>query len=106
LSDFSDLPPNQAHGPGLTSRAFSCYGTAIATDHAASTVTTEGRYRLPLAIWSTIMAELHDMEFLVLRERQSREMAAEPGDVSVKRAHLNMADGYAAQIVALTNKPL
>lgn len=51
------------------------------------------------------MGEPDDMEYLVQRERQSREMAAEPGDVSVQRAHLGMADGYAAKIVASAGKP-
>ena len=51
------------------------------------------------------MADLTDVEYLVRRERQSRKMAAEPGDVAVKRAHLNMADGYAARIVALAVRP-
>jgi hypothetical protein len=52
------------------------------------------------------MAESSDMEYLILRERQSREMAAEPGDISVKRAHLDMADGYAARIADLSSKAL
>lgn len=47
------------------------------------------------------MAETNDMEYLVQRERQCREMAAEPGDVAVQRAHLSMANGYAARIVTL-----
>jgi hypothetical protein len=51
------------------------------------------------------MAEPNDMEYLVQRERQSREMAAEPGDVSVKWAHLTMSDGYAARIVAWAGNP-
>ena len=51
------------------------------------------------------MAEQNDMEYLVQRERLSREMAAEPGDVSVKRAHLNMANAYAARIVDLDGGP-
>ena len=51
------------------------------------------------------MAEPADLEYLIQRECQSREMAAEPGDVSVQRAHLAMADGYAAKIVALAGRP-
>ena len=47
------------------------------------------------------MPDQSDRAYLVLRERQSRELAAEPGDVSVRLAHRNMADGYAARIVAL-----
>jgi hypothetical protein len=50
------------------------------------------------------MAERDDMEYLIMRERQSRQMAAEPGDVSVRRAQLNMAAGYAARITALAVK--
>lgn len=46
------------------------------------------------------MREPHDMEYLVARERLSRRMATEPGDASVKRAHLAMADAYAIRIVA------
>jgi hypothetical protein len=44
------------------------------------------------------MPEPIDMAYLVTRERHSREMAAEPGDVSIKWAHRNMADAYAARI--------
>ncbi|MDB5679339.1 MAG: hypothetical protein JWM94_2341 [Sphingomonas bacterium] len=47
------------------------------------------------------MIEPNDMPYLVMRERQSREMSVEPGDVAVKRAHLNAADAYAARIIAL-----
>lgn len=50
------------------------------------------------------MTELETMEFLVLRERQSRELAAEPGDISVRLAHAGIADGYAARILALKSK--
>lgn len=52
------------------------------------------------------MAERNDMEYLVLRERHSREMAAEPGDVSVQRAHLRLANGYAERIAILTVLPI
>ena len=45
-----------------------------------------------------------DLDYLVSRERQSRQMAAEPGDVAVKRAHLSLANGYAARISAINIK--
>ncbi|MEG3178525.1 hypothetical protein U1872_19995 [Sphingomonas sp. RB3P16] len=47
------------------------------------------------------MAEHEDMAFLVARERQSRELAALPGDIAVQRAHLGIAEGYAARICLL-----
>ena len=50
------------------------------------------------------MTEPNDMAYLVTRERQSRELSIEPGDVAVKRAHLRMADAYAARILMLEVK--
>lgn len=47
------------------------------------------------------MPEQVNLEYLVLRERQSRELAAESGDVAVRLAHIGMADGYAKRIIAL-----
>lgn len=47
------------------------------------------------------MIEPNDMPHLVMRERNSRALSKEPGDVSVQRAHLTMADAYAARILAL-----
>lgn len=52
-----------------------------------------------------MMTERNDMAYLVMRERLAREMSEEPADVAVKRAHLKMADAYAARIVALADKP-
>ncbi|MET3760112.1 hypothetical protein [Sphingomonas sp. UYEF23] len=52
------------------------------------------------------MAEIEDMAFLVVRERQSRESAAVPGDIAVQRAHLGMADCYAARISVLKSQTL
>jgi hypothetical protein len=51
------------------------------------------------------MTEQNDLAYLVMRERQSREMAAKPGDISVKRAHLDIADAYAARIIEMDSKP-
>ena len=48
------------------------------------------------------MPKSNDIAYLVLRERQSRDLAAESGDISVRLAHIHMADGYAARIVALS----
>lgn len=50
------------------------------------------------------MTERGDMPYLVMQERLSREMAAEPGDPAVKRAHLKTADGYASKIRALGSR--
>lgn len=47
------------------------------------------------------MAAHENMDFLVTRERQSRELAALPGDIAVQRAHLGIGDGYAARICLL-----
>jgi hypothetical protein len=52
------------------------------------------------------MPESEDMAFLVMRERQSRELAAVPGDIAVQRAHLAMADRYAARISTLKSQAL
>jgi hypothetical protein len=50
------------------------------------------------------MPDQNNLPYLVKRERQSRELAAESGDVSVRLAHLNMANGYAARIYAMRPK--
>lgn len=50
------------------------------------------------------MAETNEMAFLVVRERQSRELALVPGDIAVQRAHLAMADIYAAHISAIKSQ--
>lgn len=47
------------------------------------------------------MPDQNNLPSLLLRERQSRELAAESGDMSVRLAHLNVANGYAARIAAL-----
>ena len=57
-----------------------------------------------MPLGSCAVIQPNDLDYLVTRERQSREMAAEPGDVSVKRAHLMMADAYAARILAFGGK--
>jgi hypothetical protein len=43
---------------------------------------------------------------LQTRQRQSAELAAASGDVSVRIAHQKMADGYAEQIATLMHKRL
>ena len=45
-----------------------------------------------------------DLAYLVTRQRQSSELAAESDDVSVRIAHQKMADQYAARIATLTLK--
>ncbi len=50
------------------------------------------------------MTEPTDLAYLVVRERLCRAMSIEPGDVSVQRAHLNMANAYAAEIIILERK--
>lgn len=50
------------------------------------------------------MIEPNDIAFLTARERQCRELALVPGDISVQRAHVNMANAYAERIVALIAK--
>ena len=42
-----------------------------------------------------------NLDYLIIRERQSRELAAESGDIAVRLAHIGMADGYAERIAAL-----
>lgn len=42
-----------------------------------------------------------NLDYLITRERQARELAAESGDVAVRLAHIGMADGYAKRIVAI-----
>jgi hypothetical protein len=46
------------------------------------------------------MPDTNNLPYLVLRERQSRELAAASGDVAARLAHLKMAKGYAARIAA------
>jgi hypothetical protein len=62
-------------------------------------------WRLSLAIRGAAMTEPNDLAYLTMRERQSREMSVEPGDVAVKRAHLDIADAYAVRILALKGEP-
>ena len=47
------------------------------------------------------MSDRSDLTYFTTRERQCREMSIEPGDVAVQRAHLNMANSYAAKILVL-----
>ena len=46
------------------------------------------------------MAEQENLAFLVAQERQSRALACETADVSLRNAHIAMADDYARRIVA------
>ena len=50
------------------------------------------------------MPEAAYLASLVTRERQSRELALESGDVSVRAAHVAMADDYAQQILSRGRK--
>ncbi len=44
------------------------------------------------------MTEADELPYLVAREKISRELARESGDVSVRSAHVAIADGYAERI--------
>ncbi len=46
------------------------------------------------------MAEQENLAFLVAQERQSRDLARETGDASVRKAHVAMAEDYAKRILA------
>jgi len=48
-----------------------------------------------------MMTAPNDLVYFERRESRSRALAAASEDVSVRIAHLRMADGYAARIVAL-----
>ena len=48
------------------------------------------------------MTESNDLAYLVARERLSREMSTEPADAAVQRAHLDLANAYAARIVVVS----
>jgi hypothetical protein len=43
----------------------------------------------------------NDLAYLQTRQRQSSELAAESGDVSVRIVHQKMADHYAERIATL-----